>query len=60
MEQKEFDKVFNEELIRHIYFTARKHAADDLQEFYNRMIDNLPSEDESQKIIKDWTIFLIF
>lgn len=59
MSNEDFDRVFTEEVVRKIYQTARNDAADDLKDFYERIIKNVSEGQESEKIIKEWTTFII-
>ena len=56
---KNFDDFFTEEKVRMIYYSSRQDAADDLETLYENFVNNLPSEDESQKILKDWASFIV-
>lgn len=59
MTDKIFDDFFTEEKIRMIYYSSRQDAADDLENLYENFVNNLPSEEESQKILKDWASFIV-
>ena len=59
MNNKNFDDFFTEEKVKLIYYSARQDAAEDLELLYERFINNLPEEDESQRILKEWASFIV-